>query len=44
MSFGPMNLNLSDVIEGVPEMIHQVQAKARFLDGVKFITVRHRPV
>jgi len=43
MSFGPTVLTRSDVMEGVPEMIHEVQVEATFPDGTKLITV-HDPI
>lgn len=36
-------LKKSDVMPGVPEMIHTVQAEATFPDGTKLVTV-HDPV
>ena len=41
MSFGTTILKRSDVMEGVPEMIHEVQAEATFPDGTKLVTVHH---
>jgi urease subunit gamma len=43
MSFGTTILKRSDVMEGVPEMIHEVQVEATFPDGTKLVTV-HNPV
>src|ERR1700722_14121630 len=43
MSFGATILTRGDVMEGVPEMIHEVQAEATFPDGTKLVTV-HQPV
>ena len=43
MSFGTTILKLSDVMEGVPEMIHEVQVEATFPDGTKLVTV-HNPI
>lgn len=43
MSFGTTILNKSDVMEGVAEMIHEVQAEATFPDGTKLVTV-HNPI
>ena len=43
MSFGTTILKRSDVMEGVPEMIHDVQVEATFPDGTKLVTV-HNPV
>jgi urease subunit gamma len=41
MSFGTTILRVSDVMEGVPEMIHDVQVEATFPDGTKLVTVHH---
>ncbi len=43
MTFGATILKRSDVMEGVPEMIHDVQVEATFPDGTKLVTV-HDPV
>jgi urease subunit gamma len=43
MSFGTRILKRTDVMEGVPEMIHEVQVEATFPDGTKLVTV-HNPV
>jgi urease subunit gamma len=43
MSFGTTILKREDVMEGVPEMIHEVQVEATFPDGTKLVTV-HQPV
>jgi urease subunit gamma len=43
MSFGATILKRSDVMEGVPEMIHDVQVEATFPDGTKLVTV-HDPI
>ena len=43
MSFGTTILKLSDVMEGVPEMIHEVQVEATFPDGRKLVTL-HDPI
>lgn len=43
MSFGTTIVKKSEVMEGVAEMIHEVQAEATFLDGTKLVTV-HNPV
>jgi urease subunit gamma len=43
MSFGTTVLKISDVMEGVPEMIHEVQVEATFPDGTKLVTV-HQPI
>ena len=41
MSHGTTILKRSDVMEGVPEMVHEVQVEATFLDGTKLVTVHH---
>jgi urease subunit gamma len=41
MSHGTTILSRSDVMEGVPEMIHDVQVEATFPDGTKLVTVHH---
>jgi urease subunit gamma len=41
MSYGATILKRSDVMEGVAEMIHEVQAEATFPDGTKLVTVHH---
>ena len=43
MSYGATILKRDDVMEGVPEMIHEVQAEATFPDGTKLVTV-HNPI
>lgn len=43
MSYGATILQRSDVMEGVAEMIHDVQVEATFPDGTKLVTV-HDPV
>jgi urease subunit gamma len=43
MSHGTTILKLSDVMEGVSEMIHEVQVEATFPDGTKLVTV-HNPI
>lgn len=43
MSFGTTILKRGDVMEGVPEMIHEVQVEATFPDGTKLVTV-HDPI
>ena len=43
MSYGTTLLTPADVMEGVPEMIHEVQVEATFPDGTKLVTV-HNPV
>jgi urease subunit gamma/beta len=41
MSYGTTLLRRDDVMEGVPEMIHDVQVEATFPDGTKLVTVHH---
>jgi urease subunit gamma len=41
MSFGTTILKRADVMEGVAEMIHDVQVEATFPDGTKLVTVHH---
>jgi urease subunit gamma len=41
MSFGTTILKKTDVMDGVPEMIHEVQVEATFPDGTKLVTVHH---
>ncbi|NHN30420.1 urease subunit gamma [Paenibacillus agricola] len=43
MQYGTKVLNSSQVMEGVPEMIHEVQVEATFPDGTKLVTV-HQPI
>jgi urease subunit gamma len=43
MTFGATILKRTDVMEGVPEMIHDVQVEATFPDGTKLVTV-HDPI
>jgi urease subunit gamma len=43
MSYGTTLLKRSDVMEGIPEMIHEVQIEATFPDGTKLVTV-HNPI
>jgi urease subunit gamma len=41
MRDGATVLNRAQVMEGVPEMIHDVQVEATFPDGTKLVTVHH---
>ncbi|TDF98868.1 urease subunit gamma [Paenibacillus piri] len=41
MQFGTTILKAEQVMEGVPEMIHEVQVEATFPDGTKLVTVHH---
>ena len=43
MDFGRTLLNGDDVMDGVAEMIHDVQVEATFPDGTKLVTV-HEPI
>jgi urease subunit gamma len=43
MDYGRTLLKREDVMEGVPEMIHEVQVEATFPDGTKLVTV-HEPI
>jgi urease subunit gamma len=41
MSFGTTVLSRDEVMEGVPEMIPEIQVEATFPDGTKLVTVHH---
>ncbi len=41
MSYGTTLLKREDVMEGVPEMIPDIQVEATFPDGTKLVTVHH---
>jgi urease subunit gamma len=43
MSEGNTYLSRADVMDGIPEMIHDVQVEATFPDGTKLVTV-HDPI
>jgi urease subunit gamma len=43
MSLGGTILTRDEVMEGVPGMIHEVQAEATFPDGTKLVTL-HDPI
>jgi len=43
MEYGATILTRSDVMEGIPEMIHDIQIEATFPDGTKLVTV-HDPI
>ena len=43
MSYGATILSREDVMEGIPEMIPDVQVEATFPDGTKLVTV-HNPI
>jgi len=41
MGWGGMLLKRDEVMEGVPEMIPDIQVEATFPDGTKLVTVHH---
>jgi urease subunit gamma len=41
MAYGTTILRRDQVMEGVPEMIQEVQVEATFPDGTKLVTVHH---
>ena len=41
MSYGAELLTRADVMEGIAEMIPEVQVEATFPDGTKLVTVHH---
>jgi urease subunit gamma len=41
MGYGATLLRRDDVMEGVPEMIPEIQVEATFPDGTKLVTVHH---
>ncbi|MFJ5723793.1 urease subunit gamma [Streptomyces sp. NPDC093149] len=43
MASGRTVVSRDDVMDGVPEMIHDVQVEATFPDGTKLVTV-HEPI
>ena len=43
MSYGTTLLTRNDVMEGIAEMINEVQVEATFPDGTKLVTV-HNPI
>ncbi len=43
MSYGTTLLDRNDVMDGIPEMIHEVQVEATFPDGTKLVTI-HLPI
>ncbi len=43
MRLGAQILNRDDVMEGVSDMIHEIQIEATFPDGTKLVTV-HNPI
>ena len=43
MSYGSEILSRDDVMEGIPELLQEVQVEATFPDGTKLVTV-HNPI
>ena len=43
MTLGAQVLTRDDLMEGIPEMIHEVQVEGTFPDGTKLVTV-HDPI
>ena len=43
MSYGKTILRVEDVMEGIPEMLPEIQVEATFPDGTKLVTV-HNPI
>jgi len=41
MSYGTTLVTREEVMEGVAEMIHDIQVEATFPDGTKLVTVHH---
>jgi urease gamma subunit len=41
MAFGVTVLNRDDVMDGVPEMLEEVQVEGTFPDGTKLVTIHH---
>lgn len=41
MSYGKTLLSCEQVMEGVADLIHEVQVEATFPDGTKLVTVHH---
>jgi urease subunit gamma len=41
MSAGRTILGRTDVMDGIPDMIHEIQVEATFPDGTKLVTVHH---
>jgi urease subunit gamma len=41
MQYGATLLSRDEVMEGIPEMIHEIQIEATFPDGSKLVTVHH---
>jgi urease subunit gamma len=43
MTWGTTILKREDVMDGIAEMIHEVQVEATFVDGTKLVTI-HDPI
>jgi len=43
MQYGRTILTRADVMDGVPEMIHDIQVEGTFPDGTKLVTI-HEPI
>ncbi len=43
MTFGTTILKQADVMDGIAEMVHEVQVEATFPDGTKLVTI-HDPI
>lgn len=43
MAYGRTLLTVDDVMDGIAEMVHEVQVEATFPDGTKLVTV-HNPI
>lgn len=43
MTYGAQILTRDDVMDGIPEMIHEVQVEGTFPDGTKLVTI-HDPI
>ena len=43
MALGAKILSVDDVMEGVPEMIEEIQVEGTFPDGTKLVTI-HQPI
>lgn len=43
MAYGRTLLTVDDVMEGIADMVHEVQVEATFPDGTKLVTV-HNPI
>jgi len=41
MHYGTTLLKADQVMDGIPEMIHEIQVEATFPDGTKLVTVHH---